>query len=462
MSSVLTDIQAELARSLKIEKEDEGQFIEWLKIKESAEGIKSLPHSKTAERRIRSIELSQKVAGMLSFLRKYSLLEEYIDITSTLTQYFNAQIEPLEEAARSHFKELYNKDNKKLLAEPEFFTKKGGDQLGRTMRITYENTQTQKKHTVQYYIKTHQYGSKSGKSSTKPLDPKELFIYKVLEYVGLGPKVEFCLNPLSPGGFYIATQDCSFSELDEDQKFLTLDDLKNKQQENPKDTDELLCQMQEAISTGFAAADILSRLFCLRDVITNSGNSGFVLSHNKYEFKIIDFIVETRFDSYFSDRLFAGYKSGNGAFNYNDDSFLKKYLILEGSDKTKIAQDAAQKFFLDANKTLLEDAIKEAHAYVYQYVSERRQSLKISIDQDPKHPFNRYVTESKLNLDHFLNDLKAEVHALQAPSEAQAAGTTVSSGAAHLPQYRHVIQQDLKLSASPEGSNNQMVQKPCP
>ncbi|KAI1727791.1 hypothetical protein Ddc_05110 [Ditylenchus destructor] len=62
---------------------------------------------------------------------------------------------------------------------------------------------------TRFYIKTHQDGPESRSSkSTNPPDLKELFIYKVLEFTGIGPEAHFILpSHTSRKTIYIATRE---------------------------------------------------------------------------------------------------------------------------------------------------------------------------------------------------------------------------------------------------------------
>lgn len=193
----------------KIEEKDKPAFEQWLKLKKRLIEINDLPKNKLSERRrVAQDLLTDATTKFEELMEKYDfLLKEYYVLTKTLSRYINAQVRPLEGTAMRYFQDLFLENGQKIVGEPKFFTKKGGDQLGKQMRIEYfVGSNSEEKRTVDYFVKTHQGGAKSGQSSTRPLDPKELFVYKVLEYTGLGPKVHFILNRLSLGGFYTRDQ----------------------------------------------------------------------------------------------------------------------------------------------------------------------------------------------------------------------------------------------------------------
>ena len=428
MSVPKSEMQPANADYSNIKEEDKPALKEWLDIKASIEEINKLPASKTASCRSRALEIFGKMAAFENLFEKYPFLSlEYFRITKTLTQYINAQEKPLEECATRYFKDLFSKTKRKI-ESIKFFSKSGGDQLGRKMRIKYTDEETKEEREIDYFIKTHQYGSKSGISSTKPLDPKELFIYKVLEYTGLGPTVHFMFNSLSQGGFYIATPDAAFAESKENQKdqvFMTLDSLK----ENIKDLD--IKKMETVMREGFACTDILCRLFCLRDVITNSGNCGFVINKldDKYKFQIVDFIVETQ-GNYFCNSIFEGYLNGNGMFNYINDDFLKKYLKdLSDLEKINIGRAAIQPLLSPKDGRLsLAEAIEKSYKVVLEYINGNSLNLGVSIPNDLKYDFNKYIAQVKENFKVFC----ASLH--------QASEHSLRSGELQLPQYTKSIQ----------------------
>jgi hypothetical protein len=455
----------------KIEEADRPFLEKWLKLKERINAINALPRAKTAERRRQAEQVLGEAATQFGgFISKYDfLLREYFQLTQVLNQYINAQIKPLEEASKAYFQNQLHQNQQEIIEEPKFFSKKGGDQLGRQMRIEYFDKTSKEKRTIDYFIKTHQGGAKSGQSSARPVDPKELFVYKVLEYTGLGPEVHFFFNHLSQGGFYIATQDCGFSKSIENQKnksFMTLEALKEKRKEDPKTINELIHQMNNVIHGGFACADILSRLFCLRDVLTNSGNSGFVLNKDKFKFKVVDFSVIDTQGSYSSDSIFAGYLSGNGMFNYIDDEFLKKYLKdVSEPEKIKLAQEVQENLFSKTSKHLsLHEAIDKAAEEVFKFVNQNYLNLGISpIPLDPSHDFNRYVKDIKSNYGKFSQDLNENVLRLTANTQGQITdvqSSSSSAGSSQLLQYQHVLQQQQQQQHESLSSSAKVENKP--
>ena len=66
-------------------------------------------------------------------------------------------------------------------------------------------------HSDRYFIKTHQHGptNETLKSVKRP-DTKELFVYKLLNLIGIGPEAHFIIpSHGSKMTIYIATKDCN-------------------------------------------------------------------------------------------------------------------------------------------------------------------------------------------------------------------------------------------------------------
>ena len=411
--------------------EDLPTLAQWLQLQTIIEDINKLPPSKTAKRRNRATFAWKETVKFGSLFIKYPfLVSDYFSCMRIIIQHLNAQSKPLEERAKEYFQELYPTLGRTIIDNSiEFDIKNGGDQLGSIMRLKYVDYESQEEHLIQYYIKTHHGGSKGGQSRENPVDPKELFIYKVLEFIGLGPKVYFFFNQLSNATFYIATQDVGFSRSNEKQKtkqFMTIQDFKEKLLSLDSD----IHKFDDMILYSLAISDILSRIFSLQDILTNLNNSGFVINIHKVKYKIIDFVVDTRIN-YYCDRIYDGYLSGNGMYHYLGDTFLNKYLKdISMLEKANIAKGAIQKyFFRTKDKLSLSDAIENASMYVLQYVNDNKQYLGIEINQDdPQHDFNRYVTCAKLTLNKFLQDMndKSLDFIIRPPSEIDA--ESVQSG----------------------------------
>lgn len=252
-------------------------------------------------------------------LEHQNLLAEYTGISKQISQYINKLTQPIEEAATRYFNELFLQ-NGKTIKNITFHNKRAGVQIGITMHIDYSDALGE--YRAIFHIKTHQYGSTTIRSSIEPVDSKELYIYRVLEYTGNGPKAHFFLNPLSHGGFFIATQDLAFSKLSKRKQFTSFDNVMENYNATP-DSDDI---QHEKARLGLVRLDILSRILRINDTTMNPGNFGFVtIDETREKWKILDFRTPDKetSDTYNNPNIFDGFYKGNGVFNYDYANFLR-------------------------------------------------------------------------------------------------------------------------------------------
>ncbi|EAY01125.1 hypothetical protein TVAG_040300 [Trichomonas vaginalis G3] len=172
---------------------------------------------------------------------------------------------------------------------------------------------------------------------------REPFAYKILECFGMGPHVEFVINPYISRGFYIAKQDLTHG----DQAFF---ELGKDVLHNTHDFDfYLFCahhrfekQKQESFNIDTTVLDIMIRIMNLYDI--NKGNIGFLLKgygedgwahlwDNNIGIipQIVDFVVPTINDE--SDRdLKERFLEGDLYIDYGEYSILQKVLQCESKE----------------------------------------------------------------------------------------------------------------------------------
>ncbi|MDR2397014.1 MAG: hypothetical protein LBD69_04135 [Puniceicoccales bacterium] len=231
------------------------------------------------------------------------------------------------------------------LKSVSFMEKGSGDQAGNIVRITLRSEEI-----LDYYTKTHLGGLKSGGSnSVKPVDVRELFVYKFLERSGLGPEVHFFWDDLE--NFYIATKDAgdggaSFATYDQVRNRKELGGVANYRTWNLTSEDEVNPMIIEAL----VMADIVGRIFGLSDLITNSGNIGFICNDNQITaYKIIDFSFG-RISR--SNTIFPGFLGGNDVRFYlgANDKIVNYFLgTPAGTERIEVAKEKFKpRMFLDA------------------------------------------------------------------------------------------------------------------
>ncbi|MDR0647291.1 MAG: hypothetical protein LBF43_02530 [Puniceicoccales bacterium] len=138
-----------------------------------------------------------------------------------------------------------------------------------------------------YYIKTHRLGLSSGahgsSSAAQPVEPRELFVYRFLEYSGFGPEVHFFWA--NERDFYIATKNIGYS---------ASGTIRVRPYETVRDQiRERRLKLSESpiIEKGLFLFDRIGEIFKLSDLLTNSGNFFFIADElgQVFDFKIIDF-----------------------------------------------------------------------------------------------------------------------------------------------------------------------------
>jgi len=259
-----------------------------------------------------------------------------------------------------------------------------------------------KPHRITYHIKTHQHGSTSQASSTKPVDPKELFVYKVLEYIGYGPKTHFFFNPLSIGGFFIATQDLAFTKIIGKKKsFIFFDNVKEKYNATPNASEH------DEARRALICLDILSRILRLHDTTTNPGNFGqATVESGIHKWKFLDFRIASDADFYFNPQIFEGFQEGNGIFNYDYADFLKHTFRDPTYEKRKmemanqIMAELHEGRLCQSRKTKkmsLPAAMGQAYKKIQGYITENQAALRIDLDAALT-DFGKYFEAIRQNL----------------------------------------------------------------
>jgi hypothetical protein len=261
-----------------------------------------------------------------------------------------------------------------------------------------------------FYAKSHQeFCSKSdliyGMQTSNGLglaDLKELFMYKVLEKIGYGPKTEFVVDRdvAKTGveeGIMIITRDCSHTKQPslKEKSFQTFGQIKDEIDSTPFE------DIVDETKTDIVAIDILSRVFLLEDVMVNDGNFGMVevsrtgSEETKTKWKIVDFMPpkSQKGKEHFGDKKYAytnhyggstityGFTSGNFSHNYTEDSPVNKILSnkkakeLWGSAIVSIKDGKSKK------KSGIELVVNESFEDMMQFLQKHEESLRL-IDTD--------------------------------------------------------------------------------
>ena len=122
-----------------------------------------------------------------------------------IAEYLDGNTEVIQAVVKEYFLIQHCKAGlDESLFDVSFAPKKSGIQTGFTCDVSNGT------HSVRYYIKTHQYGpTEDNVKSIQPPDTKELFVYKFLHHIGIGPQAHFIISSHgTKKTVYIATMDC--------------------------------------------------------------------------------------------------------------------------------------------------------------------------------------------------------------------------------------------------------------
>jgi len=219
---------------------------------------------------------------------------------------------------------------------------------------------------LKWYVKTHAGGllQETKKSTSKPVDPIELLTYKILEHSGYGTESHFFYDDVR--NFYIGTKDVgSYSDTQSVRdypKFLTEDKsafTKETMERYPSEEENQVIQ-------GLMTSDIISRVLCLTDILTQDGNIVFVQNKDNWHLKIIDFRNSVSGYGYpDGSLLFSGLVDGNGQFNYiGVDKAVSHYL---GTKKLPLRINFARIF----DYKNLRAAVGKAEGEMYNYMNSK-------------------------------------------------------------------------------------------
>jgi hypothetical protein len=272
----------------------------------------------------------------------------YETLLPKIACYLDGNAEVIQDAVEKYFFARHCKAGlDENLFQVSFAPKKSGIQTGFICDIS-DGGQT-----TRYFIKTHQYGpTEDHLKSMQPPDTKELFIYKLLHHIGIGPEVHFIVpSHGSKMTVYISTKDCHLALLSQ----LTKDTMNTK----------ALVQL-----------DLISRILCLRDCATNSSNCGQVDGKPM----IVDFRIEKQSGGYFKSDILNKFYEGNGEFNYV--GLMSTAIGIPQEQKSLILRDSLQEWNL---VEMIDEIALEIHPIIQKIVT------KVKVDDD----IQRYVQDVK-------------------------------------------------------------------
>ena len=271
----------------------------WAFVKSEAAKLSSLPF-------LKRVALAKELSAITFPLHRFIFEDkdrtrEFHDLEDSISAPLLQSTDLIQQASKDYFEHKYN------ATRLDFYPKIEGVQLGATMKMTFL-TQDAISKEIFFFIKTHRERSTKSSASKQAADLKELFIYKMLEIAGFGPKAHFYGHENSSLILLIATQDLAFTKRSNVKKsFSTYGDIRDSLQLNPD------------IIFNFSLFDILARIFFLYDATTNPGNIGQVSVAEEggsyFKWKIVDFRIPS-LDRFVLPEIFQGFLNGNGMFNY--------------------------------------------------------------------------------------------------------------------------------------------------
>ena len=125
----------------------------------------------------------------------------YTDLLKLRDKISGIHLERLERCALEYFAQRFRD-----ASAVNFVSKVAGVQLGSQADVTFPDGKL-----LKYHLKTHSGGRLASHSSAaKPIDPRELLVYKFLEHFGLGCETHFFHRSLED--VFIATLDAGHAE----------------------------------------------------------------------------------------------------------------------------------------------------------------------------------------------------------------------------------------------------------
>jgi hypothetical protein len=341
---------------------------------------------------------------------------------------------------KEHFAEKFGISEDDVCCLP----KATGQQVG--AKIVVRDTRNPENPRV-FYAKSHQeFCSKSdpiyGMQTSNGLgsaDLKELFMYKVLEKIGYGPKAEFLVDGdvAQTGleeGIMIVTRDSSYTkQLSlEEKSFKTFGEIKDEIASTPSE------EIADETKRDIVAIDILSRVFLLEDVMVNDGNFGMVevsrkgSGETKTKWKIVDFMPpksqkgkehlgEKKYaytNHYGGSSIVYGFISGNFSHTYSEDSPVNKILSDKRAKELRVSTISSLEVGKSERKYRIELAVHESFVEIVQFLRNNEESLRLKeADGGIKPLTTRRIQDLEAYRDCTLGNFKELLNALKETSQ---------------------------------------------
>jgi hypothetical protein len=291
-----------------------------------------------------------------------NLLSEFLKLRSRISF---IHLDRLKYAAVRYFKQRFPGQN-------FFFRDKvGGVQLGAQIHFQLNTGQE-----LKYHLKTHASGRMmSNNSAPKPVEPRELVVYKCLEHLGLGCEAAFLYRSLED--VFIATLDAGTGD---GASFVLFQKVANELDVDRISGESVWGSLQSSLINGLPLAsveaaikhdtisqefllqvstlDLVSRIFRLQDLLNNAENFGFRISNAKSCLRVLDFRVDKESNFRLDRDKFEGFLAGNGLYNCESCHATLRYVLCDRptSDRVKTAFHAISVGPLSNGHRCIEDA----------------------------------------------------------------------------------------------------------
>eukprot|EP01038_Epipyxis_sp_PR26KG_P017194 gene17194-23692_t len=390
-----------------------------------------------------------------------SLVVQDTNISEDVSQYFLAWMNgisaPIRKAAKHYFRDECGIINEHPVSEVTFEAKASGVQIGTRAIVNFVDAHP----AITFHVKAHQnyavMTSAVRSSQRKGIELKELFVYKVLEYIGACPKVHFITNQISEdrafdkNALFIATQDAAYtktpkiSPADVGSKtkfFQPIKSLYTMENGNIIGDASFLSQFNEELShigtepIKFEATilDIIARVFRLGDFNEdNFARITVTTTEKNYEkWKLFDFTVPEKMEGRYviadEESTTEGFISGNGVLRHPAVFLLDALIGRERREKIEIGnavisildQGRHGVSYPEKRKMSLPEAIDRAFHDIEQYMNypmgdtTRAGILGVKLDK-ALIDLTDYQRSALQNFEHLKSGLRARQHELSEP-----------------------------------------------
>ena len=273
------------------------------------------------------------------------------------------------------------------------------------------------------------------------IDFKELFVYKVLQLMELGPKIHFMINPYLKDGILLVTENLN----DQDNIFFEMAkangegfiDIQSKLNDIRlgKYSDKEYQSYNALID--LLEIDTVNRVFTLNDF--NNGNFGYLIKKeeklifdeenfaenwlsNHHNFKIIDFISSLKkFDNYIEQEIVSSFLEGNSITKYLKGSLMyfaisrtidqiniKTNIIAERKKKNeqeklyfgkKVIERLEMRF-----KNNLKNTLEKSKKVIKDFIQKNKESIVLT---------EEYIEEGFKDIDNYINGIVTNYETLK-------------------------------------------------